>query len=77
MRKGLRPCSSRPLPGFSNKQDVDKIKDLRLRRQLESFIAIRSMKNQPIANMTTRRSSWDVAANNVRVGMGYVDISGA
>jgi hypothetical protein len=35
------------------------------------------MKDRPIANMTTRRSSWDVAANNVRFGMGYVDISGA
>jgi len=26
MRKELRPCSSRPLPGCRNRQDVDEIK---------------------------------------------------
>ncbi len=35
------------------------------------------MKGHPIANTPTRHSSWNVAANLVRVGMGYVVIRGA
>jgi hypothetical protein len=35
------------------------------------------MKGHPIASTPTRLSPWNVAANVVRVGMGYTVISGA